>query len=161
MVSSNVCLSEATVVGVLILISLPSVSSPKLFCCCFQQIYAAYSLSTAGSVLVLALSGLVESYCCSSWRNQISWIRLFHSIGYELSYTIITFAHSILSSVVTMQTRFVSVCQGRGSEGLTLSDEGSGAIVKGVHFLHALAVGVRAHVKLLGPLPEEHLRGRG
>ena len=40
---------------------------------------------------------------------------------------------------------------------LTLSHERGGAVVQRVHLLRSLAVGVGAHVQLLGPLPEEHL----
>ena len=40
---------------------------------------------------------------------------------------------------------------------LTLCHERGSAVVKRVNFLGTLAVSVRAHVKLLGPLPEEHL----
>jgi len=34
---------------------------------------------------------------------------------------------------------------------LTLSHERGGAVVEGIHLLHALAVGVGAHKKLCGP----------
>jgi len=47
---------------------------------------------------------------------------------------------------------------------LTLSHEGGGAVVEGVHLLRALAVGVGAHVKLSRPaaLEETHpARERG
>ena len=45
---------------------------------------------------------------------------------------------------------------------LALSHEGRGAVVEGVHLLHALAVRVGAHVKLLRPatLEETHAASR-